>query len=80
MKAKNYFLLADTGFKLFSPSTLMRGEKLAVSYTNATLSGTGLNITYTDSIMQGGSMNCTLGSSFSMKAPNQEYRGMIKLN
>jgi len=62
-----------------SPSFIMNGRSLAVLYTQASLSGAGININYTNANMTGNVMSCNL-NSFSMKAPSQTYRGLIRMN
>tara|TARA_Y100001938_G_scaffold19177_1_gene23886 strand:+ start:2027 stop:3643 length:1617 start_codon:yes stop_codon:yes gene_type:complete len=69
----------DTSTTIFSPSMLMNGNSLNVFYKSALLTGTGINIHYTNSKMFGNVMDCTL-NKFSMKAPSQTYRGIIRMN
>lgn len=75
----NLLANVDLTTLISSPSFIMNGRSLAVLYTQASLSGAGININYTNANMTGNVMSCNL-NSFSMKAPSQTYRGLIRMN
>ena len=57
----------------------MIGKNLVAAYRKASITGANMKVYYIDGKVLGGKCEVNL-NKFTMKAPNQVYQGLIKMN